>query len=123
MSDLLKLAQKAKDARAKGEPRPGGGFKRGAPQSPLETYKFDYNVNVKNVEEFVRNKKFASQYIGTTWAECATIIDHGVDHEILEPLAPDAAESNDPVQGPLVRIQYQTFYSAFVKETSIYASN
>jgi hypothetical protein len=119
---LRDLAKRARDNRngnvLKAAARP---FKKA--ESTTENFTFDYNLNYRNVEDFVRNRRFASQHVGEKWGECGVIIDSGEDHDFAAPLRPPQANWDDPVDGPVVQMQYRAEYGSYIKQKADYDSH
>jgi hypothetical protein len=118
---FIDLAKRVKNNKANAQKPAAKPVRRS--ESTLETYTFDYNLNLQSVEEFVKNKRFAATYVGSTWGECGTIITTDDDYIFYAPDTPDQDDLDDPITGPIVRMQYQVEYGSFIKEKAHDSSN
>ena len=109
---LAELAKKAKEHN-KGK----AGWKAAArperkPGMTQENYRIDYNRNAPNsIETFTIVKRFLENDIGRVHGTVSTIIGRGEHYQIWGPDRPEPDELNDPMEGPILAIQYKTEYA------------
>src|ERR1700722_11637709 len=116
------LAKRVRENKSNNAPRPAVKVAR-KPDVTMESFMFDYNLNYRGVDEFVKFRRFAAQYVGERWAECAVIIDKGEDFEFFPPDRPDQADWDDVDEGLIVRMQYGAEYGSYIKTKAAYDSN
>ncbi|MBS1768272.1 MAG: hypothetical protein JSS77_01295, partial [Acidobacteria bacterium] len=116
---LSELNKKA--AKRRGTPQASGARKQNDRKSGIseENYQFDYS-NYRDVEKFSACKKLLHSEVGKQFGECANIIEFGEHFQFYAPDYPDPDDWEDPVDGPRVRMEYNTEYGAFIKRKSAY---